>query len=398
MYKGLYYPYIHFRDDAWLKLAALYWDEVGRIVPASLEADDSDVVKRLQDELGFIRNIRPDHDATYRAGETFLKFIREHKGTLSQRYGISTRNAWNPAPKRKTLGPPQSDPRLVYLEANEKIAPDLRKELSKKKLGKLVDGPREHEQWMGLHPQVALIYMAVLADEIAKLEGWNPLTDDMQSHVAASGWSTERLALALLDDPQLATPNPTEYEVEGQLATIALEYAIPRNIADVPIDKIIAVRKQHKDEFAAFQSLVREVTTDVQKDIQHVRNPVVINEHLQDAYNEKIKPKVDNLRVDLRGSGFDTARSFLTVQVTLPIIETVTDYVDVTVDPTITTVGTVAFGLFTVLRDRRLEWQNKMHNSDVSFLMRVEEELSPNDLISQIKRSTRKVLGPVFKI
>jgi hypothetical protein len=24
---GLYYPYIHFRDDNWLKLAALYWEQ-----------------------------------------------------------------------------------------------------------------------------------------------------------------------------------------------------------------------------------------------------------------------------------------------------------------------------------------------------------------------------------
>ena len=28
---GLYYPYINFRSDAWVKLAALYWDKLGRI-------------------------------------------------------------------------------------------------------------------------------------------------------------------------------------------------------------------------------------------------------------------------------------------------------------------------------------------------------------------------------
>jgi hypothetical protein len=27
----LYYPFIHFRDEAWLKLGALYWDDVSRI-------------------------------------------------------------------------------------------------------------------------------------------------------------------------------------------------------------------------------------------------------------------------------------------------------------------------------------------------------------------------------
>jgi hypothetical protein len=30
---GVYYPYIHFRDEAWLKVAALYWPKLTRIVP-----------------------------------------------------------------------------------------------------------------------------------------------------------------------------------------------------------------------------------------------------------------------------------------------------------------------------------------------------------------------------
>ena len=27
-YIGLYYPLIHFKDDAWIKLTALYWDKM----------------------------------------------------------------------------------------------------------------------------------------------------------------------------------------------------------------------------------------------------------------------------------------------------------------------------------------------------------------------------------
>src|SRR2546430_11603576 len=31
--RRLYYPFIHFRDEGWLKLTALYWDGMRRIVP-----------------------------------------------------------------------------------------------------------------------------------------------------------------------------------------------------------------------------------------------------------------------------------------------------------------------------------------------------------------------------
>jgi hypothetical protein len=37
----LYYPFIHFRDEAWLKLSALYWDDVTRIVPKSYAPRDT---------------------------------------------------------------------------------------------------------------------------------------------------------------------------------------------------------------------------------------------------------------------------------------------------------------------------------------------------------------------
>ena len=35
-YVGLYYPFIDFRDEGWLKLTALYWDSLRRIVPQAL--------------------------------------------------------------------------------------------------------------------------------------------------------------------------------------------------------------------------------------------------------------------------------------------------------------------------------------------------------------------------
>ena len=46
-YIGLYYPFIHFRDEGWLKLTALYWDGMRRIVPGGASVHDSDEVKRL---------------------------------------------------------------------------------------------------------------------------------------------------------------------------------------------------------------------------------------------------------------------------------------------------------------------------------------------------------------
>jgi hypothetical protein len=36
---GLYYPYINFRSDSWLKVAALYWPKMARIVPVDYKPE-----------------------------------------------------------------------------------------------------------------------------------------------------------------------------------------------------------------------------------------------------------------------------------------------------------------------------------------------------------------------
>jgi hypothetical protein len=33
---ALYYPYIHIRDDNWLKAAALYWPRIARLAPPAI--------------------------------------------------------------------------------------------------------------------------------------------------------------------------------------------------------------------------------------------------------------------------------------------------------------------------------------------------------------------------
>jgi hypothetical protein len=56
---GLYYPYVHFRDERWLKLAALYWPRMARIVTPGYPTHDSELVRRLNDELGFVVDVSP---------------------------------------------------------------------------------------------------------------------------------------------------------------------------------------------------------------------------------------------------------------------------------------------------------------------------------------------------
>jgi hypothetical protein len=130
-YSGLYYPFIHFRDDRWLKLSALYWDRMGRIVPYEYATKDSDTVKGLG---GFIETLRPDW-AKPQLAETFVAFIDEYGEELRRRYSVDSRETWSAVPEeqqpRTTGGATGTDPRLGYIFF-EKMTDDVRQRFCRK--------------------------------------------------------------------------------------------------------------------------------------------------------------------------------------------------------------------------------------------------------------------------
>jgi hypothetical protein len=102
-YMGLYYPFMQFTDDAWIKLAALYWDKLGRIVPKQYEPpNDSATVKLLTEELGFVKNLYPTVRDLEIVSNMFLEVLDKHRETLIRYYGIHAQSS-SDLPKEVTL-------------------------------------------------------------------------------------------------------------------------------------------------------------------------------------------------------------------------------------------------------------------------------------------------------
>lgn len=72
--KALYFPYIHFQDENWLKHTLLYWDGVKRIVPSSYSPQDSNSVQSLIAE-GLVESVDP-YIYTQGAADEFIPTLR----------------------------------------------------------------------------------------------------------------------------------------------------------------------------------------------------------------------------------------------------------------------------------------------------------------------------------
>src|SRR5262245_23700591 len=160
-YSGLYYPFIHFKDDRWLKLSALYWDSMARITPDDYPREDSPVVKSLGQ---FIENLPPSYvSPTF--GERFVEFVKKDGKALQKRYGVSLRDKWKSIPSERRPPPAGgssgSDHRLSHV-FYEKMSKTVRAAFTDNDLAR--PDPYD-ERWIGMHPKVADVYMTAMADQ-----------------------------------------------------------------------------------------------------------------------------------------------------------------------------------------------------------------------------------------
>ena len=89
-YIGSYYPLIHFPHDSWIKLAAIYWDKLGRIVPVDYPLHDSDTVQKLQGE----RVLSPVGFGPSPVGSTCGRCTRERKPDSLDETGTTHAMRW----------------------------------------------------------------------------------------------------------------------------------------------------------------------------------------------------------------------------------------------------------------------------------------------------------------
>ena len=380
---GLYYPFIHFMDEEWLKLAALYWPRMGRIVPRGYEPHDSDTVKQLVDKLDFVANVDPGR-ASYVVGELFADFLLEHEGRLQKPYGVSQADEWAPDPvtiQRMGVGRGDSSlsDRLAHIYVS-KINPSLLDRLVEGGLAVHARGP----EWVGVHPKLADVYMAALAEEIARENQLEPLTDDAADHVAASGWSMERLAEALLGERGLADAASSQEDLSTALAMVAFRTVVPKGSMDV--EQVVQIRQRYEGERGKFVTHVRALAAKLEA-LGEVEDPVALSAHLGAAYQSTIAEEISALKDVIRGVGVDTVFSAANMKLVVPApLATGAAIGGATLNPVIGLGGAIVLGVAQLVRSQRKAVAQEVAESPAGYLLRVERALKPKTLMGRIRK------------
>lgn len=196
---AVYYPYIHIRDERWLKVAALYWPRMLRVVSPGYPTRDSRLVDVLAGELGFIVDHPPDGAARDVAapfaafiegfGPTALRRMRVRKG----RGCLGPEHLALPHPPAifggaghiagETVMPalghnsPEWTARDTAGVHRSEVAPDLADKL----IGAGLAVPARGE-WLAMNPGLAWLYKCRLTEELALRNNLVPATDQVSAH------------------------------------------------------------------------------------------------------------------------------------------------------------------------------------------------------------------------
>jgi Family of unknown function (DUF6236) len=437
---GLYYPYIHIREEAWLKAAALYWPGLARIVPHYYTPADTTTGRELNDALGFFTNVDPT-PAAAAVADAFVRTIAEHADHLRERFRVDpdrVNETVHSIIQRRIslvhiggmsyadlvasdtlLNPPQKYlavedhvrwanaplTGILYGELDSAVRDalwDAELAVPSSRIGGLRTRAHAHDQtydWMAVHPDLAWIYKCALSREVARQNRLRPTTDQIASQTAAQEWGSDEIAASLLGAGSAAvdlrtrdqvTAKVREVELTERIALLALHVALPANLFDVPTTRIIKLRQRHGAEFDAFGDLVAVTAEELSSELTDISDPAVVHTYLRQEVVRRFERPLADLRKAMRGMGVNTVLGALNLKLELPAAVATASGALIAGQPLIALAGAAAFGLLGVTRSARQERADKLAQSPVSYLLHV-GDLAPNQLVSSL---TRRSIGP----
>ncbi|MCX5078820.1 DUF6236 family protein (plasmid) [Streptomyces sp. NBC_00513] len=379
---GLYYPYVHLRDESWAKAAALYWRNLARVVPAGFPVRDRAVVRELNQESGFLVDIDP-RQAAEAVAPMVVAAVRDNTEALRDRFAARGRALAGVAPR---LTPTTRSLTGLY---PQEVPVELRYALEEAGLATL-DWRRTHHgaAWVAVDPALAWVYKCAVTHELAHRTAFTPVTDQMDAHSATGGWTAERIADVLLDRAAPAVGHET---AKARVAMMAVRCVLPADLRHVPVEKIVRLRTQYADEFIAFAAAVDAAAADVLEGAREVTDRGAFELHLQAAFDLHVAQPLESLRKAIHGLKMETISTALTIK---PEATVSGAGLGMLFGGTTTAVGAgIAFTALATRQAAARERDTLVASSPAGYLLRVEKELKPTTVLRRATRAVARTAG-----
>lgn len=237
---ALYYPYIHIRNENWLKGTLLAFQQVRRIVPNQFTVKDQAIThaySQLQGPAGALLDpVFVDSHEIYSSQQWMRTRIVERLDEIVARYA-----------ENKVKESLLSGPEAFEMHTGKFLDHDLLDLLKSKHLAWHSREPTEPDSfnWVTMHPKLGSAMMSVLALAVARIKGLSVVTPSEAAHHQLLANEEELVFEKLLEVPVAPGKDVSPDVVVEELAHIVI--TIGFDLTRLSPEQICELLKQGKD-------------------------------------------------------------------------------------------------------------------------------------------------------
>lgn len=392
---GLYYPYVHMRDENWMKVAALYWPRMARVVPRGFPVADSPVAATLHSDLDFLVDVDPE-EAAQAVAPRFIRVVDQYESALRERYlayperGMDQHRS---TVSRALPGTQNESPRPLAGLYWDEVHPTLRDALLNSHLA--VEGHRtvpgySRARWVATDPFIAWAYKCALTDELASRTRYVPTTDQVAAH-ASNGWDSEQISTILLgSNYRPVAVSRTDTDTTEAVGYLAVKLVIPEDLENLPIAKIVNLRTRYAADFDAFTEEISAVSASLREHLHGIQDIQALQTYLDDAAKQHFETPLENLRKAMNGVKVKTAHGVVNYKFAAG---TAVTGLGPLIGQVPVAVGAAALGLAAMRQGAAEGRDAHLRGSPVAFLLRAERDLAPGSLVRRLVRGLARGTG-----
>jgi hypothetical protein len=394
---AVYYPYIHFRDERWLKIAALYWPSMVRIVSTKYPTRNSELVDVLATELGFIVDHPPD-EAAQHVATPFARFIDGLEPEALTRMRLEAQEGKMLDPERLVMPRPPASFGDAESMANESCVPVFehysphlssggtagvhKSEIAPALISKLINAglaTLARTDFLAMNPELAWLYKCRLTEELARRNRLIPTTDQLPAH-AVMGGPVDIASLTGQDSTTLATGG-----MQTGFGLLSINAVIPQDLDQLSATKIVEIQRRFSTQFDRWREYADAVGAQLAEELQGVESPHLLKAYLGDAVRKYATGPVDDIRQGLADAGIDTVTTSASTKFTVP-----TGAITGLTETPIAAAGSVALAVAGQRGPRR---RKALQAAPVMYLLSVQETLTPQMQLSHIANVMHRATG-----
>jgi len=369
---ALYYPHINLTNKNWVKHALLFWDNISRIVPQSVEPSDGEDIIKIKYESGFIKDYRPERWDISHAFQNFgeeLRTILESDRFFHDRFFERERHRRDyirDYRERRRFFSEMVQSSGTYIHV-EKMDTRLKEYLFD--IGIAVPGEREWEDWVKIDNEIGLLYMTYFAKSISKNKSL-PIVTDIENSFSAS----------LYFESSINSDYRSQFEYK--LGHLLIETIVPKNINDVPLDKILDIRRKYDEERTAFFNEISNLSNS----ITEIDNKSALSDALN-HHSKLIKKETKSLEKLYNTHKIETVNKFLSISIPTTIVSLAGLVPAAT--PFIMA-GGVLMGLISAANSVKKE-KLELKENPKSYLLNLKSELSGANIFDRVNDTVKGI-------